>query len=119
VAREDVIEETPARLEAFLRAHEEGTALIRTQPDVAAAITARLVSIIDAGFVLDTYRISAKYCGALPSSFVEATMAFGPILQELGYTTRILEEGDVFDTRFLPRFHPEDPHYEQAGALAS
>ncbi|MFQ5986570.1 MAG: ABC transporter substrate-binding protein [Thermoplasmata archaeon] len=119
VARADVIEETPARLEAFLRAHEEATALIRTQPDVAATITARLVSIIDAAFVLDTYQISPKYCGALPPSYVEATMAFVPILQELRYMARPLVEEEVFDTRFLPRFHPADPHYEQAGALAS
>lgn len=119
VARREVIEGTPTRLEAFLRAHEEATALIRTQPDVAAAITARLVFIVDEGFVLDTYRISPKYCAALPTSFIEATMDFVPILRELGYLNRALTEEEIFDMRFLPRIHPGAPHYEKAGALAS
>lgn len=118
VARQGVIERDPGRLVSFLRAHEEATALIRTQPHLAASITARLVAIVDEAFVLDTYRISPKYCGALPPPYLEATVAFVPTLRELGYLADPLEEEDVFDTRFLPRFHPGSDHYDDAGALA-
>lgn len=119
VARTEVIDHAPSGLEAFLRAHEEATALIRTQPQVAAALTADVVGIIDEDFVLDTYRISPKYCGALPPSYIDASMAFVPALRQLGYLDGSLGEEDVFDARLLARVHPEPPHYEDTGALAA
>lgn len=118
VARTEFIDDAPAALEAFLHAHEEATHFIRTRPREAATLTAGVVAIIDEGFVHETYRISPKYCGALPPVYIEATMAFVPPLRELGYLARPLEADEVFDTRFLARVHPEPAHYEEAGAAA-
>ncbi len=113
VASHEVIEQAPEGLEAFLRAHEEATRLIRREPRRAAAMTAHLVELVGEDFILDTYRVSPRYCAALPSEYLRATLAFVPILRNLGYIPRALDRDDVFDLRFIQQAHPEHHHYDE------
>ena len=111
VAGAKICEESPERLEAFLKAHEEATQLIRKRPGEAAAITAKVVGLVGEDFVLETYRLSPRYCAALPPEYIDATMAFVPVLIEHGYVPHRLEVKDVFDLRFISRVHPGADHY--------
>lgn len=63
-------------IDTFLRQHERACALIREQPQEAAEIVVRLVQTVDPDFVMDTYKVSSKYCAALPDEYVRSTMRF-------------------------------------------
>ncbi len=101
----------PGVVSGFLEAHEKASDLIRTRATDAAKIVAELTGIVDEDFVLDAYRVSPKYCAALSSGFVEATLAFVPVLRRLGYISRSLSEKDIFERGFIDQVHKETPHY--------
>ncbi len=99
-------------IEAFLRAHEEATALIRERPREAALRTARAVEVADAELIEAAYRVSPRYCAALSQGFVAATHRFGEVLNRLGYLPRPVGPEEVFRRAEIDRVHPEPPHYD-------
>ena len=117
VATMHVIENFTEALGGFLALHEGACNLIRTKPEGAAEIVAKTVGIIDKDFVLEVYRVSPKYCASLPEEYINSTMAFIPVLRNLGYISRPLTKKDVFHTELIEKIHPEKPHYSDPGML--
>ncbi len=95
----------------FLSAHEEACQMIRNDPRSAASIVARTTGMVDQDFVLDTYRISPKYCASLPPEYVSSTMKFVRTLHELGYISHPVGEHAIFDQSLIRTVHPESHHY--------
>jgi NitT/TauT family transport system substrate-binding protein len=98
-------------VEDFLKFHEDASNMIRDYPGRAARIVARMVKVVDEDFIRETYQISPRYCAALPREYIDSTMAFVPVLRELGYIERELEEADIFDTSLIEAFHDGKNHY--------
>jgi len=98
-------------LTRFLAAHEAACELIRQDPQRAAGIVAATTGMVDPAFVLDTYRISPKYCAALPPEYRTSTMKFARVLHELGYTKRLVGEGEIFETSLIDAIHSRPHHY--------
>jgi NitT/TauT family transport system substrate-binding protein len=96
----------------FLEMHEKANNFIRAKPVEAARMVSKLTGIVDAGFVLEAYRVSPKYCAALSSEFVESTMAFVPVLHRLKYISREIPESEIFEHRFINKIHAGKPHYD-------
>jgi len=99
-------------LETFLKLHEEASSLLRTKPDEAAFNIAKEIRFVDDQFVLKTLSISPKYCAALSKGFVHSTMRLLPVLRQLGYLTRTLDQADIFHYELIQKVHPESPHYD-------
>ncbi len=95
----------------FLRLHEDASNLIRDDPERAARIVSELVEVVDSDFILQTYRVSPRYCAGLPREYIDSTMAFVPVLRNLGYVGNKLDEGDVFDRTVIEQVHPGKHHY--------
>jgi NitT/TauT family transport system substrate-binding protein len=98
-------------VEKFLILHEEATALIRKNPRKAAQRISDLVGFIDPDFVLETLRVSPKYCSRLTQEYISATMEFAATLRRLGYTSRDVSASEIFDTSLITKIHPEKDHY--------
>jgi NitT/TauT family transport system substrate-binding protein len=101
----------------FLSAHEEACEQIRHDPQSAASIVARTTGMVDASFVMDTYRISPKYCSALPPEYVSSTLKFVRTLHELGYISHPVGEHAIFDQSLIRKTHPECHHYNDGIAI--
>lgn len=111
VVRNELIDKSPEFIIDFLKAHEDASNLIRNEPDSAAEIASEDVGTISKDFVLKTYNVSPKYCASLPKEYIESTLKFIPVLKDLGYITGDLKHEDIFDTQFIKKIHPDDPHY--------
>lgn len=98
-------------VERFLIAHEEAEAALRNDPADAAQAIADHVGIIDKEFVLETLRVSPKYCAALTGGYIASTMDFVKALKRLGYIKRELDKDEIFDTSLIAKVHPEKDHY--------
>lgn len=98
-------------LEGFIGLHEQACNCMREQPLDAARILSQAVKVVDAAFVQKVLAVSPHYCAALPEPYRAATMAFVPVLRELGYIDRELSEGEVFDLSFIGRVHAGPHHY--------
>jgi NitT/TauT family transport system substrate-binding protein len=98
-------------LTRFLTAHEAACELIRHNPEAAAGVVAKTTGMVDADFVMETYRISPKYCAALPPEYVSSTMKFVRTLQALGYISRPIGEDEIFDRSLIAAVHPGPHHY--------
>jgi len=98
--------------ERFLIAHEEAESFLRNEPADAAQAIADHVGIIDRSFVLETLRVSPKYCAQLTPEYISSTMAFVGALKKLGYIKRELVMNEIFDTSLIEKIHPEKDHYE-------
>jgi NitT/TauT family transport system substrate-binding protein len=98
-------------VERFLIAHEEAESALRNDPAGAARAIADHVGIIDREFVLETLRVSPKYCAALTKGYIASTMAFVKALRKLGYIKRKLDKDEIFDTSLIEKVHPEKDHY--------
>ena len=98
-------------LTRFLTAHEAACELIRHDPAIAAGVVAKTTGMVDAAFVMETYRISPKYCAALPPEYVSSTMKFVRTLQKLGYISRQIGEDEIFDRSLIAAVHPGPHHY--------
>jgi len=98
-------------LEGFIGLHEKACNCMREQPLDAARILSQAVKVVDAAFVQRVLAVSPHYCAALPEPYRAATMAFVPVLRELGYIDRELSEGEVFDLSFIGRVHAGPHHY--------
>jgi NitT/TauT family transport system substrate-binding protein len=116
VVREEVLGEKEL-LEDFVVMHEAACNLIREKPDVASRTVACEVRAVPEDFVLETYRISPKYCASLPKDYTDSTMAFIPVLKRMGYLERSLRFEEVFDLFFVERAHRDASHYTVPGKL--
>jgi NitT/TauT family transport system substrate-binding protein len=117
VVREELISESPGFITQFLKAHEKACNLIRFQPENAAEIAYNELEVVNKDFVLDTYRISPKYCASLPEDYINSTLKFIPVLQKLGYMHGNLEREDIFELKFIKKTHPQPAHYDSPGTL--
>ncbi len=111
VAHRGFLEKEPERVKKFLELHEEATAFIRREPRKASRRIADFVSIIDEDFVLDTLRVSPKYCAQLTENYITSTMKFVPVLKKLGYIREDIVQDRIFSRRIIEHIHPEKEHY--------
>jgi NitT/TauT family transport system substrate-binding protein len=95
----------------FLIAHEAACEWIRHDPLACARVVAETTGMVDAAFVLETYRISPKYCAALPPEYVASTMKFARTLHALGYISHPVSEDECFERSLIGTVHKEPHHY--------
>ncbi len=105
-------------VERFLILHEEATAFMRNEPGKAAQAIADFVGVVDRDFVLDTLRISPKYCAQLTEEYVASTMRFVPVLKKLGYIHEDVTQDRIFSRNIISRIHPGKDHYGSGIASA-
>lgn len=98
-------------VKTFLVLHEEATAFLRNKPQQAARLISDYVGFIDIQFVIDTLKISPKYCAQLTGGYISSTMEFVKALKKLGYINREIHADEIFDTSLLRKIHPEKDHY--------
>ncbi|MFA6331819.1 MAG: ABC transporter substrate-binding protein [Methanoregula sp.] len=110
VVMREMLEEKEMLMQ-FLSAHEAACEMIRHDPTGAARIVSAITGMVDPDFVRETYRISPKYCAALPPEYVNSTMKFVRTLQEMGYISRPVREEEIFDRSLITRVHPGSHHY--------
>jgi NitT/TauT family transport system substrate-binding protein len=111
VASRAFLDESRPLAERFLGLHEEAAAVLRNDPAAAAREIAAHVGIVDEQFVLETLRISPRYCAQLTPAYVAATLAFAHALRRLGYAAREVAEREIFDRTLIDAIHPEADHY--------
>jgi len=111
VVQEDLILNSGDFIINFLKAHEDASNLMRNEPEIAAEIAAHEMGVVDKEFVLNTYNISPRYCAKIPDKYIQSTMDFIPILNELGYMKHDLKVDDIFNLKFIDETHKEDAHY--------
>lgn len=100
-------------VERFLSMHEEATFFLRHSPEEAAKIISNYVGFIDKEFVMDTLRISPKYCAQLTEDYIDSTVGFVKTMKRLGYINREIPSSEIFDTSLIKRVHREGDHYEE------
>jgi len=100
-----------AAVERFLILHEEATAFIRNNPENASKAIADYTGFIDKELVLDTLKISPKYCAKITEGYISSTMEFVKALKRLGYVSREFSENEIFDLSLIEKIHPEKEHY--------
>ncbi|MGD0281780.1 MAG: ABC transporter substrate-binding protein [Dissulfurispiraceae bacterium] len=98
-------------VEAFLVAHEEASCFLRRSPEEAASIISGYLGFIDKAFVLDTLKVSPKYCAQLTDEYVGSTMDFAAALRKLGYINRDVSREEIFDSSLIRKIHPPGDHY--------
>ena len=101
IASNDLIENSPDVVSKFIETHDRACSFMREEPQEAAQIVADKVAVVDSDFVYEMYGISPKYSAALFDGYIESTMKFVPVLRELGFISKVLGEGDIFDMRFV------------------
>lgn len=116
VVRKEWFRENPL-LEEFLKLHEQACNLIRDNPQEAASIVSDAVKVVDSSFVIKVFQISPKYCASLPKTYIDSTMKFVTVLNQLGYIKKDLAEEDIFDRTTIDNIHPEPAHYDHPGSL--
>ena len=99
-------------LSRFLSAHEGACEMIRGDPRGCARIVAKTAVMVDEPFVMETYRLSPKYCASLPPEYRASTMKFVAALRALGYISRCIDEREIFDLSLIEQVHPGPHHYE-------
>ncbi len=104
--------DNPDLVERFVAMHEKAAHFMRTRPSEAADVVIQeMGGMVEKDFVLDSYRISPRYCAALPDEYIRSTLAFVPVLRAHGYIKKALSTEDIFDLSVLEKVHPEPPHY--------
>ena len=111
VVQEELISNSGDFITSFLKAHETASNLIRNEPEIAAEIASQEMGVVDKKFVLDTYKISPRYCAKIPDKYIESTMKFIPVLKDLGYMENDLTVEDIFNLKFIEEAHPQKDHY--------
>jgi len=108
----DFLEREKETAERFLVVHEDATSLIRNNPRLAARIISEHVGFIDEEFVLETLKVSPKYCAQITDRFIASTMEFVKVLKKLGYIEREIASNEIFETSLINTIHPGKDHYE-------
>jgi NitT/TauT family transport system substrate-binding protein len=98
-------------IEKFLLLHEEATAFLRNRPQEAAKIIADYIGIVDEDFIMDTLKISPKYCAQITDEYISSTIGFVKVLKKLGYISREISSEEIFDTSLIKKIHPLKDHY--------
>lgn len=98
----------------FLIAHEAAEDILRNDPEQASRDIARQVGVVDEAFVLETLRVSPRYCAALSNDYVASTMDFMRALLRLGYIRKELLQTEIFDRSLIDETHPGQDHYHPA-----
>ncbi len=106
------LKQKPSLVEGLLLLHEEATSFLRNRTREAARIISSYVGVVDEEFVIETLRVSPKYCAQLTDEFISSTMGFVKALRKLGYIRRDITPGEIFDTSMIRKIHPEKDHYE-------
>lgn len=114
IATQRLIRESPSLLEDFLVLHEDACNLLREHPEEAARQVHSLIEIIDEDFAREVFRVSPKYCAALPDEYIDSALSFLPALLEMGYLAQYLTKEEVFYTDAIEKVHKERHHYEMA-----
>ncbi|MFX1564428.1 MAG: ABC transporter substrate-binding protein [Promethearchaeota archaeon] len=117
VATSSMIFEQPNDIQGFLEIHEAACNLMRENPDKAASLAVKEIGIVDEAFLKQVFRVSPKYCASLPPEYIESTLAFIPVLQEMGYIQQRLTAADVFEPSIIEKVHPDPHHYNDPGYL--
>jgi NitT/TauT family transport system substrate-binding protein len=111
VVSERLLKEERDIIETFLRIHEDATGLLRERPEEVSEIISGFVGIVDREFVLDTLRLSPRYCAQLTEDYIQATMDFVKAMRRLGYIDREIEPEEVFETDMIRKIHGPGDHY--------
>ncbi len=111
VVKEELIEENPDYILDFLKAHEDACNLIRTQRETAVEIVFREMGTVSKEFILNTFNISPRYCASLPEQYINSTLKFIPVLQDLKYMQGSLNSKEIFEREYIQEVHPEAAHY--------
>jgi len=111
IMRESLLTEQPELVEQVLSLHYAACKELREAPREIAGLIKKERELLEEPFILDTYRISPKYCAALPPEYVNSTMKFVATLQKLGYIQSQLIKEDIFNLSFIQKIHPEGHHY--------
>lgn len=107
-----ILKQERGTVEDFLKRHEEATAFMRARPGEAAALISSYIGVVDADFVLDTLKVSPKYCAQLTEEYIGSTMKFVRSMKKLGYIRRELAGDEIFDTSLMREIHGGSHHYE-------
>ena len=100
-------------LTRFLSAHEEACEMIRHDPrGVRPASSRQRPGWSTRSSCSQTYRVSPKYCAALPPEYVASTMKFVSVLHALGYISRPVRGEEIFDRSLIEVVHPGPHHYD-------
>jgi NitT/TauT family transport system substrate-binding protein len=97
----------------FLAMHEEATSVLRNSPEEASRMISNYVGIIDKEFVMETIRLSPKYCAQLTEGYISSTMRFVRSMKQLGYIHNEIPASEIFDTSLIVEVHPGGGHYEE------
>jgi NitT/TauT family transport system substrate-binding protein len=103
----------PDLVEAFLRMHEDAAEFLRQDPSAAADQISRYVAIVDSSFVRQTLALSPRYCSQLSEEFMDSTMRFVPVLQQLGAIKASIGRERIFSLELIRKVHPEGDHYRK------
>jgi NitT/TauT family transport system substrate-binding protein len=116
VAARGFLEREQELVMKFLGLHEEAAEFIRKDPAEASRMIADFVAVVDREFVLETLRLSPKYCAKLTDDYIASTMRFVPVLKKLGYLGAEVGQDRIFSLELIERMHPGKDHY--AGGIA-
>lgn len=98
-------------LKRFLLLHEETTSYIRNKPRQASREISDYIGFIDEEFVLETLKVSPKYCAQLTDGYISSTMEFVKALKRMGYIDREITADEVFDLSLIRKIHTPGDHY--------
>ncbi len=107
----DFLDKDRETVERFLILHEEATSFLRNNSSEAARLISDYVGVVDEAFVLDTLKVSPRYCACLTDAYISSTMEFVVTMKRLGYINRNISSGEIFDTSLIKKIHPAKDHY--------
>jgi len=110
VVREELLKEKEL-LKKFLLLHEKATTFLRERPEEASEIITKIIGLVDKEFVLETLKVSPRYCAHLSKEYIDSTMRLLKAMKELGYIKRDFREEEIFFTDLIKEIHPEEGHY--------
>jgi NitT/TauT family transport system substrate-binding protein len=110
VIRKELLNEE-SLIEEFLGLHERACNLIRESPERAAQYTVSALPGLDEHFVRGVYAVSPKYCASLPEAYIESTLGFLPVMEQLGYASDLPGPEEIFEPTIIERAHPDPHHY--------
>jgi NitT/TauT family transport system substrate-binding protein len=114
----DFLDSNHAAVENFLSEHEEAESFLRSKTRDAAQIIADYVKVTDEEFILDTLKISPKYCAAITDEYISSTMEFVRVLKGLGYIRREILSDEIFDMSLVRKIHPATDHYNSGISIS-
>lgn len=112
VCSDSLINDHPAIVNTFIELHRDACKALRETPKEIAKLVEDEIELIKEDFILETFKISPKYCAALPPEYVNSTMKFVVTLRELGYIKMNFGKSEIFDFSFIERIHSKKHHYE-------